>query len=274
MDDRWERVREAVARNGARFIELTRTGDPAAMATREWTVADSAAHLLSIVSWYATKFAADEGQADRTFSTVTVDTLKHANAKVLTGVPQRDPERLATELRSSLDRLLEVSAGCDPARSFRWLGDSLLPAAGVLAHLMNEFLVHGWDMARALDRDWPIEDADSALFVELFLVGMIRLDTGTLLETDARPPAKPIAVEFRSAHTDPVTIVLEGRRVHVGGPHEHADARVTFRPAGFLLYLFGRTSLPRALLHRDLKVGGPRPWLLPAYLRVMHLPNN
>ena len=51
------------------------------------------------------------------------------------------------------------------------------------------------------------------------------------------------------------------------------DVRVTFRPARFNLMLFGRTSTITAALRRDVVIGGPRPWRLPAFLRIVHMPN-
>lgn len=37
--------------------------------------------------------------------------------------------------------------------------------------------------------------------------------------------------------------------------------------------LFGRTGTVAAALRRDVVVTGPRPWRLPAFLRVVHMPN-
>jgi len=279
--DNWEQVHAALLRSGTRFAELTRTsaGDSGAMATRDWTVADSAAHVLSLVSIYVTLFdpAAEKlpvPDLPRVLSATTVDTVNDLNTVVLANLLDRAPERLAQGLDAGLERLMTVSRGCDPNLPIPWLGDARVPAVGVLAHLVNEFMVHGWDMARALGRAWPMPDADASLFFERFLVGMIRHDHGMLLETGSRVSARPIGVEFRSAYTTPVLLVLRGRRVHVGDHGEPADARITFRPAAFNLTMFGRTSLAGALMRRDISVGGPRPWLLAPFLRVFHLPHN
>ncbi|GAA3944544.1 hypothetical protein Aau02nite_60580 [Amorphoplanes auranticolor] len=249
------------------------------MATRTWTVADSAAHVLSLVSLYVTFFDPDAEtlpvpDLHRILSATTVDTVNRANAIVLANLCERSPERLARDLDSALARLLSASRACDPEMPIPWLGDARVPAVGVLAHLVNEFLLHGWDMAKALGRAWPIPDADAGLFFEQFLVGMIRHDHGILLETGSRTSARPISVDFRSAYTAPTLLVLEGRRVRIGDRGEPADARITFRPAGLNLMLFGRTSIARALLRRDVTVSGPRPWLLVPFIRVMHLPHN
>ncbi len=249
------------------------------MATREWTVADTAAHVLSLATWYATLFDPRAARLpvpdlDRLLSAATVDNVRDANATVLRHLPERDPARLADDLQQAVDHLLTATADADPGRPVRWLGDALVPTAGVLSHLVNEVLVHGWDVARALSRPWPMPDRDAALFLDEFLIGMIRRDYGNLLGTGVRRPRRPVTVEFRSAHTATTSLVLSHGRVRIGTADDPPDARVTFRPARFNLMLFGRLSVPHALLRRDVVIGGPRPWLLPSFLRVVHMPHN
>lgn len=54
-------------------------------------------------------------------------------------------------LRGHINRMLDASAGRDPAATFAWLGGARLPLAGMLAHMVNELLIHGSDIARALN---------------------------------------------------------------------------------------------------------------------------
>jgi uncharacterized protein (TIGR03083 family) len=274
---RWTQVRSSAWQTAGRFADLIRSGHADAMATRDWTVSDTAAHVLSLAAHYPTLFDDDAPRLavpglSRRFATATVDNVREVNALALRHLPERDPNRLADDLLDAVDRLLATTAGIGPEQPVRWLGDALVPASGVLAHLVNELLLHGWDVARALSRPWPMPDADAALFIDEFLVGMIRRDYGSLLDTGARRPRRPITVEFRSAHTATTRLTLRDGLVHV--TDEPADARVTFRPARFNLMLFGRVSVPHALARRDIVVGGPRPWLLPAFLRVVHMPRN
>jgi uncharacterized protein (TIGR03083 family) len=278
---RWAEVRNATLHSGSRFHDLIRHAGArsTALATRSWTVADSAAHVLSIAGYYATLF---DKQAPvlpvpnllSVINGTNVDTVRRTNAVVLRHLGERDPVRLAAAIEDSLDRLLAATAGMDPRRTVPWLGNSRVPVAGVLSHLVNEFLVHGWDMARALHRPWPMPDAEAALFLEQFLFGMIRHDYGVLLNHGGHPPRRTIAVEFRSAYTESASLVVRDGRVHVGAPDEPVDAHVTFRPAGLNLMLFGRVSVVRAVARGDVRVGGPRPWLLPAFLRFVHMPRN
>jgi uncharacterized protein (TIGR03083 family) len=210
---------------------------------------------------------------EATLATVNVDTVADLNAHVLDHYAERDPDRLSALLDEAVERILAATRDMRPETTLRWLGDSQVPVSGVVAHLVNEFLVHGWDMARALHRPWSMPDEHAALYWELFFVGMLHHDYGTLLNTSLPMPRRPIAVQFRSAYTPSSTVVLGDKRVWLAPPEDPYDVRVTFRPARFNLMLFGRTGTVTAALRRDVVVGGRRPWLLPAFLRVVHMPN-
>ncbi len=108
---------------------------------------------------------------------------------------------------------------------------------------------------------------------KLFFLGMLRHDYGVLLNTSLPMPNRPIAVQFRSAYTPTATVVLDDGRVRLAPPEDPYDVRVTFHPARFNLMLFGRTRTITAAIRRHVVVGGPRPWRLPAFLRVVHMPN-
>jgi hypothetical protein len=87
-------------------------------------------------------------------------------------------------------------------------------------------------------------------------------------------PRQRIAVQFRSAYTTTAALQLHRGRVEVRPPDDPYDVSLTFRPARFNLMLFGRIGALRAAAGRDVVVGGPRPWRLRAFLRVVHMPNN
>jgi hypothetical protein len=89
-------------------------------------------------------------------------------------------------------------------------------------------------------------------------------------------------VQFRSRYITPATLVLDGtlegagnrERVTVEEPRPDNDVRLSFHPPSLNLMLFGRISPLRVALTGKVVVWGPRPWLLPVFLRTMHMPNN
>jgi hypothetical protein len=271
-------VRSAVEEAGGRFSRLVLSCDPGVMATADWTVADTAAHVAGI-AWQYTSLVVGydverpiDGVRDQLLGT-TVDNIHGGiNAAMLRNFSERDPVALAAILQSSIAKVLQLTADGDPASTVTWLGGSALPRAGLLAHLTNEMLLHGRDIARATGAAWPIPEEQAALFFELFIVELIRNGVGVLLDLAGPPRPGRIAVGFRSAYTRPVTIVVTDGVVSVEEPGRDVDVHLSFRPAALNLMLFHRVGRVRTALSGGVRAWGRRPWLLPAFLEKVRLP--
>ncbi|MEC3981790.1 maleylpyruvate isomerase family mycothiol-dependent enzyme [Amycolatopsis sp. H20-H5] len=266
----FEAVGASLSGAAERFATLVETTDPAAETVPGWSVADLAAHVTAIARMY-TVMLDPAASSDRDVSAITVFSLHDLNELMLVEFSERDPRRLAGLLREHVGEMLRLSGELDPELLVPWLGGSRLPVGGALAHLLNELLIHGRDIALAAGADWDIPPADAAWFFELFLYGMIRGGVSGLL--DGTPgSARRIAVEFHSAHTTSKTVVLQGHQVSLEEPDGRADVRVSFDPAVLALVMFGRYGKARAVLTGKLVVRGPRPWLLPRFLRTVRVP--
>lgn len=278
-DDQWRASRSALQEVGGRFADLVSSTPPATMATAHWSVADTAAHVAVVASFYA-HLARPEATPhpfgafiDRLEQTTTA-TVADLNERALREHPERDPQELAARLRADIATFLAATEGDHPPQPLPWLGGSQVPLAGLAAHLLNELLIHGWDIARATRSQWEIPPAYAAMFFELFMVGMISSGYGRLLDDNKPPPPdRRTAVEFRSPHTSPVTLALDNGLVVVEEPRADNDVRVRFDPPTMNLMLFGRLSRARAALTGKVVAWGRRPWLLPDFLRTMRLPS-
>jgi hypothetical protein len=280
-DEQWWTARGALKAAGDRFADLVaRAPFPdRAMATAEWSVAVTAAHVGSI-AWLYTSLL-DTGEAprsipgfDRRIRSTTVDTVDALNEVTLRHYTERDTRRGAERLRTDIDYLLRVSEQRDPSEPVSWLGGAQVPIAGLFAHLVNELLIHGFDVARTVGVPWDVPSRDAGLFFDLLLVGVARNGYGQLLDGGGPPRDRRIAIEFRSRYTVPVTLVLHRGRVTAEEPGGPVDARVSFDPAVLNLMLFGRISRLRAALTGKVVVRGRRPWLLPAFLRTVRVPDT
>jgi len=278
-DAQWQLVRIGLAENAERFAEMTRRADPRAMATAHWTVADTAAHVVVLARSCASIVDPQRNPwpfpaLAEPFAAGTVENVHEFNALGLRLLAERDTPTLAGQLIDSIGLILESAADQPPAKPLTWLGGSRVPVAGVLAHMLNELHIHGRDIARALRLPWPVQAAEAGLFWELFFIGMLRHSYGGLLDDCTEPPReRRIAVGFRSAYTAPSTVVLHRGVVSLDEPDSDVDVRVRFDPVTLNLLLFGRVSRARAVLTGKVVIGGPRPWLLPVFLRTVHMPN-
>ncbi|MEU0213206.1 hypothetical protein [Streptomyces canus] len=276
--DKWHAAREAVKEVVNRFGTLVELADPQAMATAEWTVMDTAAHVAS-VAWLNTAAVVSDDTPlpmpgiREHIAAATVDTIHTGlNPALLHAYTERDPAMVVSKLRASIDEILRVTATVDPTRTLSWLGGSRIPLAGLVAHLTNELLLHGRDIARAVDLPWRIPHEYAAQFFELFLIEIARNGAGHILDDDRRVHQGRIAVEFRSAYTSPVTMVLDTGDVWIEEPSRDNDVRVYFKPADLSLVLFHRIPRAKAALSGALRVWGRRPWLLAPFLRKVRLP--
>lgn len=270
-------MRTALRLVGDRFADLVADLDAAAPATADWTVADTVAHVTAIAEFYTelvdgSAFGASRPDLVDEIAAVTVETVKDLNEHKLAGYPSRDLDELITRLRAAIETILDRTLTADPAAPLPWLGGSLVPTSGVLAHLVNELHLHGWDIAKATRSRWDIPQGEAALFFELFLVGVIRCGLGVLLAGGDAPRDRPIAVSFRSQYTTPVTVVLERGEVRIRDGAGPVDARVRFDPTTMNLMLFHRMSRLRAALTGAVVISGRRPWLLAPFLRTVRLP--
>jgi uncharacterized protein (TIGR03083 family) len=278
-DEQWDAVRESMRTTAGRFCELVSSiSDPGTRVTVKWSVADMTAHVTTIALLNAMLLQAAPvpfhmpGLTEAIAAT-TVEGVHGLNDQVLSYFTERDAGRLAGLLRDHVDLMLTASRSRDPAETFSWLGGARLPLAGMFAHMVNELLIHGNDIARAVKVPWAMPPEDAALFFDLFYVGLAGGNTGRLLDGNKRPLKRRIAVEFRSGYTIPVTLVVRNGTVTAESAGSGVDATVRFDPATLNMMMFGRISKSRAVLTRKIVISGRRPWLMPAFLRTVRLPS-
>jgi hypothetical protein len=277
-DDRWAAVRTSVRATADRFADLlSSAGETRAPAIGTWSVAETAAHVAT-VAWLYTFMVAPQhppfpipGLADRIRNTTTAN-LAELNEVTLAHLTERSLPALGVRLRADVDHILRASDGLDPRQRIAWLGDARLSVASVLAHLLNELLIHGRDIARATRARWVYPPQDAAMALELFLFGLLNGDAGRLISRNERVRHRDVTVEVRSRHTTPVLLVLNDGRLSVEPTGRAVDAHVLLDPAAFMLMLFGRVGRTRTALCAKMLVWGRRPWLLPALLGTVRMP--
>ncbi|MEV5573203.1 maleylpyruvate isomerase N-terminal domain-containing protein [Spirillospora sp. NPDC052269] len=277
--EKWHEIRASLHETGERFAALvTSAPDPSALATDTWTIADTVAHVTAIAWMDAVLIGPDAPPAPvpdliERLPDMTVDGVHAFNVVVLDAFAERDVKALLDRLAECLRFMLDRTTGRDPSETVSWIGGARLPIAGLVGHMINELLLHGHDIAASLGRPWEIPSRDASYFFGEFIVGMASNGVGALLDGGGAPRARPITVEFRSAHTDPVVLRLQNGEITAHEPDGTPDVRVTFDPAAFNLMMFGRMSKPRAALTRKVVIGGRRPWLLPVFLKTVRVPS-
>jgi uncharacterized protein (TIGR03083 family) len=201
-EDQWRAVRDSVRATAGRFCDLVASvPDPAATASAGWSVADVTAHVTTISFLNTMLMGAAEPPFEmpgltEAIAATTVDTVHGLNDQVMSHFLERDVSRLLDTLRHQVGVMLTASREHDPEETFSWLGEARPTLAGMFAHMVNELLIHGNDIASAVKVPWEMPAPDAALFFDLFYVGLANGELGRLLDGGKRPrssgPATPL----------------------------------------------------------------------------------
>ena len=276
-DRRWQDARDALGDAAERFSRmLLDCRAPDRRTIGDWSVADTAAHVAVVGRLNAGLIGGDTAplgvpDLDRGWQESSLGGFARLNALCLDHFPDRALDVVANTLLEEVDLLLTRAKDVDPRELRPWLGGARLPAASHVAHQLNEILIHGLDIARALGVPWHIPARVAALTFDLFLMPMLGGQSGRLLAGGGAPGR--VAIEFRSKHTTPVVLTSDNGRLHVEpADGRRIDAQVRFDPATMMLTIFRRTRLARAVATGKLFAFGRRPWAAVSYLRGMRSP--
>jgi uncharacterized protein (TIGR03083 family) len=287
-DQRWRDLRDALADVGHRFARMLRDcRTPDRIAVGKWSVAETAAHTAVVARLNAALIVDDpsplgDPELDRLSRESSFAEFGRLNDAILDHYPDRSTDASAQRLLKAVDLLLARANDVDPHELRPWLGGARLPAASHVAHQLNETMIHGLDIARALGVPWHIPTRHAALTFDVFLMHLLGGDSGRLLGGGTpdrggtpgrgRTPGR-IAIEFRSRHTTPVVLTRDNGRLSVDPPGGgQVDARVRFDPTTMMLTIFRRARLSRAVVTGKVFASGRRPWTAVNYLRGMRSP--
>jgi len=249
------RVQPAIDEVGERIAALSAAAsDPQArLARSDWTVRQATAHLVTVVPRYAD---GPEGRGTWVADRQQLAALNDAQLPALSALSMGE---LAGQLRQHLAAVrgqLQGYGGQLP--TFRFHGGEPVAADLALGILLAELVVHGFDIARALARPWPIDP----YHVELIFQGLDPIAPGWVNPARARGLTATFCVHLRGAATHVYAFRNGHLQVNPAGPHR-ADVHISADPAAFLLVLYRRQPQWRHIAAGRLLAWGRRPWLAP-----------
>jgi uncharacterized protein (TIGR03083 family) len=154
-------VSAALSGVSARTADLVQSLPNTAVAIpgSSWTVREAAVHLAIVGFRYAGMVHGEPTQ----YPSLAPETCARLNDQLNADIPESNPHKLAALMREGTERLLAATQSCDDTQ------DVLFDCAAVMAipHLLGitvaEHLLHGYDIAVAVGRPWPIEPGHAAL---------------------------------------------------------------------------------------------------------------
>lgn len=135
----------------------------------EWTVRDAAVHLTGHGHRYAALAAGESSLAS-----MPVDKTKwDARARsLIADNPETDPKKLAEQIRDGYGHLLEVTATLPAEHQVDYFGGLRPTLAVIMSLVLGEPILHGYDIATAVGRPWPIDPGQAVLPLGAYRLGL------------------------------------------------------------------------------------------------------
>lgn len=229
----------------------------------EWTVGDTAAHLifalrgftLSASGEYELWFAIEDN-----FPAVrTPVRVEAVNRFFLAAEPRGTAGAMAASITQGVDAFLAATTSLHPDQTIPtpWYGpDETLTVAQATCLLLGEQVVHGYDMAQAVGRPWPISKHDALLVLE-----GVRPMMPKLADPDAIGDVSA-TFELRLGRANRFVVRVADRAVVVEpAADQRIDCHVLADPVALLLLAYGRTSQWHAIGRMKMITWGTKPWL-------------
>lgn len=252
-----------------RVVDLVRgIPDPNAASIGTWRVSDVAAHLSHVFRTDA------DAIAGRPIPPVTVTTAGMAELTEawLAEDAARDPRVLADRIEELAETFDVVASRCT-STDVAWLQGARLSPSAVACHLLEECLVHGHDIARALGRPWPIRRRHARLAVEGGALPIIAALPPTAFVHQERGRSFRARFDMRLRGGGRTQLVFEdGSLLLDSEAGADVDAHLSAEPADLMLVFLGRQAIWKPLATGKLAAWGRRPWKLARMIDVISPP--
>jgi len=258
-------ARAALASVVPRLTALIRSvGDPGAHAVGEWSAGEVAVHLAH--AWERLPALA-RGDVDSPLR--EPGELAALTISLVREEPGRDLEETARRIEAAASAFLATPATDEPRP---WLVQgTALPGSAFTCHLLNETLVHGYDIARSQGRPWRIEPAHAGMAIMGFLFRALSVVDPRFPVRQRQAAGVRACFDIRVRRSGRAFLVLDDGALTIEAPSARpVDCHLSAEPATLFLLIWSRTGQWPGVLSGRLAVWGRRPWLgarLPRMLR-------
>lgn len=254
---------DAITDMSERFVTLGLSADSpdrAVPATPGWSIADVFGHVTMEPSRYR-QLALGHGEWPQ-----RATDLPAFNAEQIRTLGTRSIPALATKLRADTADLLAMVAGFGNHVPMMYFdGNQLVRADLALGTLLAEFVVHGYDLARALGRPWPIP----AHYVPLVMAGLHQVLPGWVDQNTSAHHCANYEVRLRGFGS--YVYAFRDGRLSINPPSPgHIDVHISANPVTSLLINYGRIDPVWPALTGKIVAWGRRPWLAFGLQRRFH----
>jgi hypothetical protein len=215
-----------------------------------WTVREAAVHLVMVGFRYAGMVHGEPNQ----YPSLAPEECARLNDQFNADIPESDPGKLAALMREGTESFLAATAPCDDTRDVVFDGGAVMTIPHLVGTALAEHLLHGYDMAFAAARPWPIDPHHAALGV----FGYGPRNGLCLNPATTAAHTAGYAIELTTGERFTIRFVNGEYRLEPpdSGP---VDCTITADPVAFLLVGSGRVSPWAAIALGLLEAGGDQP---------------
>lgn len=254
-------VHQALRAAAARTAALLRTApDPgAAVPDLAWTVSETAAHLVAELAHY-TALASGERDAAVTLAQAADEETPSgrsavANATQLSEFTERDLSRLADMLVPAADDFIAAAGRRGADERFLTPNGLSMATPTMATALLGEQLIHGLDIARAVNSPWQISRAEA-----LQVIAGVMVMVPDYLDR-RRAAGLHVSYELRFRGGPRYQLIVDDGTAAITTPGHKADCWISADPVAFLLVGYGRTGQWGQIARGKILAGGRKPWL-------------
>jgi uncharacterized protein (TIGR03083 family) len=228
-----------------------------------WTVREAAIHMVTYNDVYVEI-------AKGTPSPLALQArapLAIENDRRIAEVSETDPGRVADLLAQGTARLLEATAGRSGDETVIFHENNAMDLAGMVCICLGEQLLHGYDIATAVEFPWPIDPVHA----QLVLYGYGPLYPKVLNPVTTQGLTAGYGIELRGGSSVTARFA-EGRLGLEPAVSGSVDCTITADPVAYLLVASGRLSQWPAIALGLIGAGGPRPELALGFVDLFEYP--
>jgi hypothetical protein len=253
VDTSRDELRERIGLAHRRFDRIARSADPLARPPgSDWTVQQVIAHVLTVAHRYQAIASQREfRRASRPHEVKVINQIELEEAMAPVPRLADQLQELAPQIDGYFDTLI------DDRPAFEFHGGALVSGFTAQTNWLGELLLHGHDVARAVNAPWELPERDMLLVAR----GLMQIASGYLRDGLSPTTNICVAINVRGArryvmHIHDGTAEIRERR-----PHDRPDA-VLRAPASALTQLLYQRIGPFTAVRRGMLItGGRRPWV-------------
>lgn len=252
-------VTAALQSEAARVGELLRaTTDLDRPALGSWNVGQLATHL----SQAATAIPA-LATGELASPIADIWELAGFTTQLVDGAGPPDAHALAHSIEEGVAGFLQTLSAAHGSRSRSWLVEGVEVGPVMLGcHLLNELVVHGYDLATATGRPWKVLGPHASLVLTGFIYGVLTSLPPEAMVDQRRAAGLQVCYDVRIRHGSRTIWIFDHGRLTIEPPGaRQVDCHVSADPAALLMVAWKRQSQWSHIAAGRLVAWGRRPWL-------------